>query len=110
MPPRTGRPWYEQSFVYLALIYLGVLSSLLVSAAGAAWLFTMPYQQALIVVVGAFVLMATYWKPWWFWDYYEAFVLRSLVGDRLTVWIYVCLGAALLYFGLTADLAAVLRK
>ena len=104
MPPRTGRPWFEQSFLYLALIFVGVLTCLLAAAAAASWLLSLPYQQALLVVVGVFVLGATYFKPWWFWDYYEAFVLRSLVGDRATFWIYLGLGAALLYFGLVGEL------
>ena len=110
MPPRAGRPWYEQDFRYLALIYVGVLVGLLTGAAGASWVLMMSFQQALIVVVGAFVVGATYWKPWWFWDYYEAFVLRALVGDRAAAWIYLGLGAALLYFGFTVDVDALVRR
>src|SRR5262245_42394341 len=103
MPPRHRRPWYEQSLLYLTLIYVGVLLGLLSAAAGASWALALPYQQALLVVGGAFVLLATWWKPWWFWDYYEAFVLRSLVGDRAASWIYIGLGTALLYFGFMID-------
>jgi hypothetical protein len=104
MPPRTGRRWYEQSFVYLTAIYAGVLGGLLAASAGASWLLALPYVQSLLVVLGAFVLVATYVKPWWFWDYYEAFVLRALVGDRAASWIYAGLGTALVWLGLAVTL------
>lgn len=85
-------------------MYVAVLMGILSTAGVATWLFHVPYQQALLVMLGAFLIGSAYAKPWWFWDYYEAFVLRSLVGDRMATAIYGGLGIALLGLGLLADI------
>jgi hypothetical protein len=90
------------SFAHLALIYVAVLSGLLAAAGGVAWFTRQPYPAALLTSGGVFLLAGAYWKPWWFWDYHEAFLLRWLVGDRATTAIYGGLGAALLWLGLLA--------
>jgi hypothetical protein len=95
----------RSSLTVFVSVYVAVLTVILSSAGFATWLFQVPYQQALLVMLGAFLIGSTYAKPWWFWDYYEAYVLRSLVGDRLAVMIYSGLGIALLGLGLLVDIA-----
>lgn len=84
--------------VFLTLVGTTFLLSRLLSA---------PIERTFLIIVGVFVLASAYARPWWFWEHVDGWVLRSLVGDRAALVVFVLTGLALLYFGVFVELPTI---
>jgi hypothetical protein len=62
--------------------------------------FHLPRDRVLYTGLGAGVILATLFRPAWFWEHHKARWLRNLVGDEITMLLYLAIGGVCLWIGL----------
>jgi len=57
-------------------------------------------DRTFLIGIGLFVGICTFLKPWWFWDHPKATLLRDIVGDTATTFIYYLVSLAFIGYGI----------
>jgi len=96
---RYPMPWYERSSKFLTTVYVGLVLAFTGIILALTLVSPLSLDRSFLIVGGLVVLAGTIWKPWWFWEHHNAFLLRGLVGDRFAAIIYTATGVVMLYFG-----------
>ena len=85
--------------VILFAVMLLLMGMLWATAAELGW----NRDRVLWVGLGAFLVLMTISRPWWFWENYKARWLRDSIGDGPTVVVYLAFSAVLVWVGLYTD-------
>lgn len=68
-----------------------------------------PLNRTLLFGFAVGLAWATSRKPWWFWQHWKAHIVRELIGDTATTFIYLAIASVLLYLALFGDPSRVLQ-
>ena len=60
-------------------------------------------NRTMWVGLGGFLGLLTILRPWWFWENYRARWLRKVIGDGVTVAVYLAFAAIMVWIGLNTD-------
>ena len=95
---------FERGIAHGVAVYAAVVLTVFAAAFLLAALLAAPLERTFLIAFGVFVLAGAYVKPWWFWEHVDGWLLRSLLGDRAALMVFVLTGLALVYVGVFADL------
>ena len=80
-------------------VSLGLVAGLWLLSGSLGW----PRDRVFWIGCGAFLVVMTLVRPWWFWDNYKARWLRELIGDDATAACYLILATIMMAVGLMTE-------